>query len=334
MKAFPIFLSVEDKTIIVFGGGADAAAKLRLVLKTCANVLVVAEHLDRDVLELGHATWVKSEPTNFALPENTAFAFAATGDQRLDRALADSCRAAGVIVCAVDQPSVSDFSTPAIVDRDPVIVAIGTEGTAPVLSRQIKASVESLLEPGLGLIATAANKLRPWAAKHIAPGRARRTFWNKLFEGARRQQTTSTSALIELAQDIEGEHSEPENGFVSFISASNSDPELLTLKARKALDQADVVLYDTETPGTVLELCRREATLILAPAYDRTALTLEQASSGQQVVSVRGSRHSSHLDELSLLLDRGIAAQVIPGVATASVTPITSPSPLIHKEAA
>ncbi len=134
MRAFPIFVQAEGRTIVVFGGGADAAAKLRLVAKTQARILVVAESLVPGEIDLGAAQWVQIDPLSFVFPENTALAYAATGDETLDAKIAAHTRANHVIVCAADQPEVSDFITPAIVDRDPVTIAIGTEGTAPPAS--------------------------------------------------------------------------------------------------------------------------------------------------------------------------------------------------------
>ena len=184
MKNFPLFLHCENRSIVVFGGGADAAAKLRLVQKTDARLFVVAPLVDREVLELGTAIWVKSEPLDFELPSDLLFAYAATGNEELDAKIADRLRGQGALVCAVDQPEFSDFSTPAIVDRDPVVVAIGTQGTAPVLSRQIKASVEESLPASLGKIASAAGRLRATVANTLAPGRSRRAFWSSFFEAA------------------------------------------------------------------------------------------------------------------------------------------------------
>ena len=160
MKAFPLFITVADRPLIVFGGGEEAAAKIRLLLKTDARLVAVASEFEPAVADLDGLTRITQDPLTFDLPANTPFAYAATGDADLDADLARQARAAGVLVCAVDQPDVSDFSTPALVDRDPVVVAIGTEGTAPVLARAVKAQVEFLLEPSLGLIARTAASLR------------------------------------------------------------------------------------------------------------------------------------------------------------------------------
>ena len=158
MKAFPLFINVADRSVIVFGGGEEAAAKLRLLLKTEATVIAIAPHFEAPLLALDGMIRVRTNPLTFDLPENIAFAYAATGDEALDARLAERVRAASILVCAADQPAVSDFSTPALVDRDPVVVAIGTEGTAPVLARRIKAQVDSCWSRGL--VSSPGSRLR------------------------------------------------------------------------------------------------------------------------------------------------------------------------------
>ena len=258
MKYFPLFIQAENKIILIFGGGRDAAAKLRLVLKTEAEVQVVAKTLKKSEFQLGQAKWHQVDPLTFKFPENVAFAYAATGDRQLDAKIAQRARSSGVLVCAADQPAVSDFSTPAIVDRDPVIVAIGTEGTAPVLARSIKADVESLLPATLGKAASLASNLRPWVAKRVATGLARREFWQGFFKSAPASKLEARK-LVEILAAPKSEAL----GELTFIGAGPGDAELLTLKARKALDRADVVLYTQDVSLEILELVRREA--LIAP---------------------------------------------------------------------
>ncbi len=332
MKAFPLFLDVENKAIVVFGGSADAAAKLRLALKTCASVLVVAEELDTRVLQLGDAEWISCPPLDYSFPNNVAFAFAATGNPELDHQLAERARSYGVLVCAADQPAVSDFTTPAIVDRDPVIIAIGTEGTAPVLSRQLKAAIEAQLEPTIGLVARAASKLRPWAAQRFSPGRERRDFWSILFQKARQLPFVTDNHVAELANELVGADNEKPVGLVQFIAARHSDPELLTLKARKALDSADTIIHDSSAPSQILELARREATLLEPSVQGRTANVLDEALSGNHVVVLSTA---DHRPDLRALEAHNIAYEVIAVLPQASLSLLSSSSPnLNHKKAA
>jgi uroporphyrin-III C-methyltransferase/precorrin-2 dehydrogenase/sirohydrochlorin ferrochelatase len=338
MKAFPLFITVEGKKIVVFGGGADAAAKLRLVLKTKAEILVVAEQLDKWEIELGHARWVNSPPLDYALPVDTAFVFAATGNHQLDARLAAKAQAAGILVCAADQPAVSDFFTPAIVDRDPVVVAIGTEGTAPVLSRQIKASVEALLEPTLGSIAVAANRLRPWAATAIRQGAPRRSFWKSFFEQAINTVTDQNQDLDALAQKLADQPATNKTALVSLVGAGPGNPELLTLKARKALDVADVVIYPPELSLEILELARREAIMITASGKAALDHSIAYANDGNHVVRLLGS-DPQEFSELGLIVNALTAAcvssEIIPGVTQAIITHLQpSLSPSSHEKAA
>jgi uroporphyrin-III C-methyltransferase / precorrin-2 dehydrogenase / sirohydrochlorin ferrochelatase len=332
VKAFPIFLNVENKAIVVFGGGADAAAKLRLVLKTCASVLVVAEELDADVIQLGDAQWISSPPLEYTFPDNVAFAFAATGSLELDKQLAERARSFGVTVCAADQPAVSDFTTPAIVDRDPVIVAIGTEGTAPVLSRQLKAEIEAQLEPSIGLVARAASKLRPWAAQRFSPGRERRDFWSALFQQVRQLSFVSDSRVAVLANELATANNSKPVGLVQFIAAKHSDPELLTLKARKVLDNADIIIHDSSAPTQILELARREATLLAPTVQTRAGTVLDEALIGNHIVVLSTADHRPDIRALEV---HDVAYEVIATLPLAPLSLLSSSSPnLNHKKAA
>lgn len=253
MKYFPIFLKVEDKSLVIFGGGRDAAAKLRLLQKTSARVLVVADTLDHSVLDLGTATWIKASPQSFQLPLDTAFVYAATGDRALDHALAIQAQAQGILACAVDQADASDFITPALVDRDPLIVAIGTEGTAPVLARDLKSSLEQILEPSLGAVATSAEQLRPLVAKMIPAGGQRRGFWHDFFRSARAQPLRALEIGHALLSKLR-----PSRAQLSLIIAPHGR-DGLDAGALKALHRADLVIFDPNISQSILELARREA---------------------------------------------------------------------------
>ena len=271
MKSFPIFLTVENKSIVVFGGGADAAAKLRLVQKTNARLFVVADQLDASVLTLGQAIWVKADPETFDLPADMAFAYAATGDAALDRRLAQRVQAQGGLVCAVDQMSVSDFSTPAIVDRDPVVVAIGTEGTAPVLARDIKARIESILEPGLGQVAKVAQGLRAIVNQIIVPGRQRRQFWQAFFRKARALPSQAEVIGHQLLDRLPAQQSRLS---LVTLGASFTDTSDLSADAKVALHSADVLVIGDDVPGNIRELARREAVHLTDTANNRAQIVM------------------------------------------------------------
>ena len=303
MKYFPIFLAVENRTAVVFGGGAGAAAKLRLLQKTQAQLFVVAETLDQDVLDLGQATWVKAHPLSYNLPADTALVYAATEDAALDEALAARAQAKGVLACAVDQPAPSDFITPAFVDRDPIVVAVGTEGTAPVLARDIKSTIENLLEPSLGAVARVAARLRPLVAKVTAADGQRRAFWHDFFRKARVQPARATEIGHNLLAALK-----PARPKLSFITVPSGQASL-DQGGREALHRADLVIFDPDVDPGVLELARREAVRIKQAAAS-SAHVAQAFAKAQHVTLVRRQPGPDQLSELAAGF--GVLAQVFP----------------------
>jgi uroporphyrin-III C-methyltransferase/precorrin-2 dehydrogenase/sirohydrochlorin ferrochelatase len=263
MRYLPVFVDTRGGIVAVFGGGTEALAKVRLLLKTEAHVTVVAAKLCDGLADYaadGQITW---QTTDANILTTAQLAYVATGDRRLDRDLAARARKARVPVNTVDNPTQSTVITPAIVDRSPVVVAIGTDGAAPVLARRIKAVIEAQLEPQLGALVDSTLPHRGRVARQLS-ARAKRAFWEAFYAGPGDQAfaaggASAVAALIDrlLAGWVPGE-----SGRVALVGAGPGDPELLTLKARKLLHSADVVLYDRLVDRRILELARREAALI------------------------------------------------------------------------
>lgn len=187
MKTFPMFLQMAGRRVVIVGGGEQAAQKARLILKTEAQIVLVAQDLDPELTALvaeGRAQLVST--LSVEVFRDAVLVFVATGCVGFDYAAHALAKDAGALVNVVDRPAPCDATTPSIVDRDPVVMAISTEGTAPVLARQIKSKMETLLEPALGELAALAGRLRPEVAQRI-PARARRFFWEWVFDGPPRQ---------------------------------------------------------------------------------------------------------------------------------------------------
>lgn len=344
MRAFPIFMQAEGRTIVVFGGGADAAAKLRLVAKTQARILVVSQTPVTAEIDLGAAQWINADPLSFEFPTETAFAYAATGDAALDAKIAHHARYNHVLVCAADQPEVSDFITPAIIDRDPVVIAIGTEGTAPVLARMIKAQVEAMLPQGLGALASLASSFRDRVASALAPGGERRSFWRAFFNGALDGRLT-VEAAQERAEALLASQSDtaPREGFVSFVGSGPGGPDLMTMRARKVLDEADVVLYDALAAPEILELARREALMVhVGKRCGKHSLKQDEicdlivahARQGHHVVRLKGGDPSIFgrlAEELDVVSAAGLGFEVVPGVTAASAASASAAAPLTER---
>ncbi|MEM9341937.1 MAG: siroheme synthase CysG [Pseudomonadota bacterium] len=333
MKHFPIFLAVEGKTIAVAGGGEAAVAKLRLLMKTEATIMVYAS--DPDPLIAG---WVAEDRlTLIQRPfaendaDDKALVYAATDDDAEDARVATVAKAAGVLTNMVDNLHGSDFITPAIVDRDPVTVAIGTEGAAPVLARKIKRHLEETLSPALGLLAKAGKAFRD-TAEILDFGRPRRAFWADWYDRAGPLAQAEGRPLQAALHDLLATHiaAKVEPGHVAFVGAGPGDPELLTLKARNALDTADVVIHDRLVAPEILELARREALLIPAgkegfgPAMaqdDINRLIVDHVQSGAQVVRLKGGDPAvfGRLDEeIEAVTDANLDWSIVPGITSAS----------------
>ncbi|MEM0908342.1 MAG: siroheme synthase CysG [Pseudomonadota bacterium] len=342
MDAFPIFYTVKDRAVAVFGGGAEAAAKLRLVQKTSATLYVIAPAIEPDVIDIGRSRHITGDPLTVPLPEDLALAYAATGDAALDAAIAARLRAAHVPVCAADQPAVSDFITPAIVDRDPVVVAIGTEGTAPVLAREIKARVERMLPAGLGRVAKKAGALRGHVAGRFEPGGARRRFWHALF-GPALDGAFERTGFGKAARALLSTHDTPEAGFVSFVGAGAGGADLLTERARQRIDRADVVLHDALVAPDILELARREALMVnVGKRAGRHAMRQDEinerilafAAEGHRVVRLKGGDPSIFgriAEEIDAVQAAGHGFEIVPGVTAASVAAASALAPLTER---
>ncbi len=327
MKYFPIFLHVEDQRIIVAGGGETAIAKLRLLLKTEARIEVYSSEIDSQIMEWTNLGKLSAFERSLS-PEDIKGAraiYAADEAVEINHQVVDMAKAAGVLLNIVDVLDGSEFITPAIVDRDPLTIAIGTEGAAPMLARKVKAQIEETLPQNTGLLARVGRGFRT-AAEALPFGRPRRKFWANYYEQDHIQDVNEAQAFLDAALARNVEH---EDGRVSFVGAGPGDPELLTLKARKRLHEADVIIYDRLVSPEVLELARREAQLIevgkkgYGPSWkqgDINALLVEHAQNGDHVVRLKSGDPSIYgrLDEeVEALRLASINFEVVPGVTSA-----------------
>ncbi|MEO0936935.1 MAG: siroheme synthase CysG [Pseudomonadota bacterium] len=334
MDHFPIFLSTAGRRIVLAGGGKAALAKLRLLLKTEAHLTVFAADADPQIAAWAQEGKLRLVRRAFAPGDAlcAALFYAASDDDAEDARTAKLARADGALVNMVDNLRGSQFITPAIVDRDPVTVAIGTEGAAPVLARAIKKDLEERLPTTLGPLARIGKAFRK-AAEALPFGRPRRDFWQDYYfnTGPRaisQGEDAVTPALEALLEDHLARAERP--GRVAFVGAGPGDPELLTLKARRALDEADVVIHDRLISPAILELARREALMIDAgkegfgPSMtqaDINALIVQHARQGAQVVRLKSGDCTIYgrLDEeIDALTGTKIGWHIVPGITSAS----------------
>lgn len=335
MKTFPMFLTMTGRTVVIAGGGEQAAQKCRLMLKTEARIEVLAGTLDVELQSLadsGRIIWTRGAITadSFA---GAALVFVATGCPAMDSCLHTIAKAANVVVNVVDRPDLCDAITPSIIDRDPVVVAIGTEGTAPVLARQIKTRLEEMLEPRLGDLAALAGRLRGFAAQRLGP-RQRRDLWAWVFKGPVRaqhsQQGDGPVAAAIKAVIVSGEVPQKGPAPVALVGAGPGSSDLITLRGVQRLQEADVIFYDRLVDPGVLELARRDAERIYvgkAPGchawpQDRiNSLIVSAALRGQRVVRLKCGDpgvFARGAEEAEALTAAGLSYEIVPGVTAAS----------------
>ena len=306
---------------------------MRLLRKTKARITVVAETVTDELRDLARQNAIAIVLRTFLAGDldGQRLAYAATGDRALDAAVSQAAQARGIPVNVVDVPELSTFITPAIVDRAPVTVAIGTEGAAPVLAREIKTRLESWLPANLGALASRAQSLRPVVASSIPDGRARRRLWERLLQGPFRRAVLS-GAEADATRIFEGELSgslEPGPGRVALIGCGPGDPDLLTLKALQRMQEADVLVVDRLVNPKILDYARRDAERIFVgktPGRTSTSqaeinrILVREASAGKVVARLKGGDpliFGRAAEEMAALQAAHIDVEVIPGITAA-----------------
>ena len=313
MRYFPIFIDLHDRPVTVVGGTEEALRKVRLLLKTGAVLNIIAPALHEELAAEPRVNWI-AKGYHAGLLEGAALVYSADAD--LNARVAEDAKALGIPVNAVDNPDISTFIVPSIVDRDPVVVAIGTEGTAPILGQGLRARIDAMLPQALGDLAQAAAALRHRVAETIPPGNRRRSFWYRFFFGDVREAFVAGDSCSYLAgvETLFAEQAQAPQGRVTFVSLGSDDPELLTIKAQRKLQEADVIVHDRAVPQAILELARRDAvrTPVTGELYDgATDLLLAEAKAGKLVVRLAAE---VSLEETVSVAAEGIAFETIPSV--------------------
>jgi uroporphyrin-III C-methyltransferase/precorrin-2 dehydrogenase/sirohydrochlorin ferrochelatase len=313
LNAFPVFVRVEGEVVVVVGGGEEALAKARLLGQSSARLTIVSDHVEPALagwIAASGATHVNApyEPPQL---EGAVLVFAANGDETLDRQVSDDARRLGIPVNAVDRPELCDFFTPALVNRAPLAVAIGTEGAGPVLAQMVRAKIDRMLPPSLGPLATLGNSLREAAEKLLPKGSSRRSFWNEFFSGApaRAMEIGHASEARAAAAELLARNT-PAQGHIALVGAGPGAEDLLTLRAQRHLMEADVIMYDALVPEAVVAMGRRDAERLLV-RLGREGKRVVRLKSGDPLVFGRAG------EEMQALRDEGISYEVVPGVTAA-----------------
>lgn len=349
MTLFPIFADLKDRLVLVVGGGAVAERKTLSLLEASADVLVGAPALTPALTALAAEGRIRHLSGRFdpAWLNEAWLVVAATDDRVTNAAVSEAARARRIFSNVVDDPELSSFQVPSIVDRSPVIVAISSSGVAPVLARRIRERIESLFDHTLGQLAgLAASYRKRIRASHPDLG-ARRRFYDWLLDGPvagflRQQQPGQAEAALEAALAAP---QAPATGSVVLVGAGPGDPGLLTLKALRALNEADVILHDRLVSDEVMGLARRDAERVSVgklPGENHNAtqarihkLMVEHARAGRRVVRLKGGDafiFGRGGEELEYLRAHGVRYEVVPGITAALACAAYAGIPLTHRE--
>lgn len=272
MRYLPIFLTLRGRRALVVGGGAPAAAKARLLAKAGARVTVVAPTFGRELAGLARRGEVEALRRPFA-PGDVAghtVVIGASGRATLDARVAAAAREAAIAVNVVDRPELSSFIMPAIVDRDPVVVAISSAGAAPALARQLRQSIEALLPARLGRLARFAESFRGAVKANLGEAASRHRFWERFFDGPVAEavlagdERAAREGMLALVNRPGSERRR--EGAVDIVVAPPGAPDLLSLRALRILQRADLVVHDAAIDPMILEFVRRGAERLAVPA--------------------------------------------------------------------
>ena len=349
MTLFPLFANLRGKRVLVVGGGVVAERKVKSLLAAGARITLGARHISSSLHDLHqqgriHAIEAEFDP---AWLDGVWLVVAATDDQPLNTRLAELADIKRIFINVVDDHALSSYQMPSIVDRSPLIIAISSGGTAPVLARRLRERIESLFDHSLGALAGLSARYRPAIRKARPDLRQRREFYDWLLDGPvcaalRNQQPELANSALQHAL---GQNQHQPAGRVILVGAGPGDPGLLTLKALRALNEADVILYDRLVSPEVLELARRDADQISVgkkPGEDHHAtqarihqLMRDHASAGKVVVRLKGGDafvFGRGGEELEYLREHAIPYEVVPGITAALACAAYAGIPLTHRD--
>ena len=347
MDIFPISLKLQQQPCLIVGGGHIAYRKAVLLAKAGAVIHVIAPEIESNLLEIVESSqgqYVQAPFSPDIQLRNYRLVIAATNDKAVNIQVFEACEAEKVLVNSVDDLPHCRFMVPAIIDRSPLVVSIATNGTSPVLSRQIRTQLEATIPHGMGKLADFSGQWRASVKAKIINPDERRIFWEDLYASPLKEHVFNDN-IVEANRLIEQallEWKAPK-GEVYLVGAGPGDPELLTLKALRLMQQADVVIYDRLVSPAILELCRRDADKIYVGKARSNhsvaqeginALLVEYAAQGKRVCRLKGGDpfiFGRGGEEIQELFAAGVAFQVVPGITAASGCSAYAGIPLTHR---
>lgn len=349
MDYFPISLKLTQQPCLVVGAGSCAARKIELLARAGAKITVVARDISSQVvaMQTSHNLTIQQKDFEASDLSNFKLVISATNDMATNQFVSECAKAKGIWVNVVDNPALCDFIFPAIVDRAPLTIAISSGGASPVLARLLRAKIETVIPPAYGTLAKLAEKFRETVKQKITVPSNRRIFWENVLQGRVAELIFSgktDAAEFELTQAIE-QLTEPKNsGEVYLIGAGPGAADLLTFRALRLMQQADVVVYDRLVSADILDLARRDSEKVYVgkersrhalPQEEINALLVKLAKEGKRVARLKGGDpfiFGRGGEEIETLMEQGVAFQVVPGITAATGCASYAGIPLTHRD--
>ncbi len=349
MELLPIFLNIRDRKCVVVGGGDIACRKAELLSRAGAEVHVIARSISERLTELSRSQNTTTSEQDFqpACIEGACLVVAATNDRSVNQRVSDTARELGIPVNVVDQPELCSFIMPSIVDRSPIVVAISSTATSPVLTRKIKELNETMLPERMGEFAHILGSFRSKVKDRFSDFGARIRFWEELLDSEIPELVyggNSELAIERIASSLELQNENPKTGEVYLVGAGPGDPDLLTLRALRLMHKADVVLYDRLVSSGIMARLRPDSEKIHV-GKARAEHSIEQetinqmlvrlAQEGNKVLRLKGGDpfiFGRGGEELEALAREGIPFQIVPGVTAASGCASYAGIPLTHRD--
>lgn len=350
MQYLPICLKLRDAPVILVGGGRVALRKATLLLRAGARLTVICPQIEpqlKSLLEQHGGVWQQSRYASSDL-QGMKLVVSATPDRAVNQQVHDDATALSLPVNVVDSPDLCTVIFPSIIDRDPLLIAVSSSGRSPVLARLWRRKIEALIPAAYGRLASFAGRFRNLVKDSIKEEGPRRLFWEQVMEGTVAEQVLAgreelaEARLRERLQDTAALH----RGEVYLIGAGPGDPDLLTFKAARLLQSADVVLYDRLVTQEIVDMARRDADRVYVgkrradhavPQQEINQMLLDLALQGKRVARLKGGDpfiFGRGGEEIELLASNRVAFQVVPGITAASGAACYAGIPLTHRDCA
>jgi len=350
MMYFPIFLKLQDRPCLVVGGGEVAVRKIRQLLASGAQVFVVAPEFESSIIKLNESGKINllQQTYDESCLQDMELVIAATNDVSLNKSISQQAKLNKIFVNVVDSPESCTFIMPSIIDRSPVMVAVSTGGASPILARLLRARLETLIPSSYGKLASLIARFRNSVKEKFPDIRQRRRFWEHVLQGSVAEmlyagQEKNALSLLEKQLEQESPHIES-RGEVYLVGGGPGDPDLLTFRALRLMQQADVVLYDRLVAPAIVDLVRKDAEHIYVgkekkshalPQNEINQLLVDLAKQGKRVLRLKGGDpfiFGRGGEEIELLSENNIPFQIVPGITAASGCSSYAGIPLTHRD--